>query len=384
MGHPNNCTRLCVVSGSVTNTPQRSRTNGDQNQGQQIFGRSDFYWLYEYTAKAYTHVSGQNSPASRFSMRIGLIPTISDWNVTFALNRDLTPGGVSTQVADADYYNIGFWFSFVPTYSAIDFQGAINSDADMVLANAVSAPSPFSRVYGNAVNNVHVDVFNEGFAWETLFSEQFGMNGNSPGCPAPVSNYPPVPYFQAPDQMCGYDQASFEAYGTFSGINLTYSWVIRIMTGPNADQVVSTGSGPTYNLAANNYPPGMYEVTCTCWYPNHPGATSSYAYTISINQNCGGGGRLAAEPGLEPDVLMAPYPNPSTGLVRIDLALEPGETGQLFLRSSSGNSLAERSVVGNGQVERYNFDLGNAPGTLYLLELNTNRRRLTRKVLMTR
>lgn len=132
-------------------------------------------------------------------------------NAWFTSNRSLdrlSGGGIGFDAELPNNWflngNLASRFSFVPTYSSIDFRGPLNNDADhtiqinniigsnfQVLA-AQQNLTPFQAIYGNfGINTQHSSSVNLRQAWNDLALQEFGLNENTflSTCTIPV---PPI------------------------------------------------------------------------------------------------------------------------------------------------------------------------------------------------
>jgi hypothetical protein len=183
---------IALINGALNGTPQRrfnAQSNGngtyseiDQgqlNDGDRIFDYS--IWSY-LDAVAWTHrrnvqdsyVAFGNEPLAIFK------PAVRFYH-TSPINYDIHPGGRIVSTTGSVYTN----FSFVPTFSSIDYRGPLNNDNDYYFStgNFINGNfqvtnntlTPFAAIYGNNVNNFHALPASEQTAFNDFGRIELGM-----------------------------------------------------------------------------------------------------------------------------------------------------------------------------------------------------------------
>ena len=175
LGYPsqNGIKNIAIVNGALNGTPQRRfnaqfNSNGtyseiDQgplNDGDRIF---DFSIWAILDMVAWTHRTNvQDSYIAFGNEPLAIFEPAVRFYLTSSINRDLHPGGRIVSTEGSVYTS----FSFVPTFSSIDYRGALNNNNDYYLniRNFVNGGNnqvtnatltPFAAIYGNDVNNFH-------------------------------------------------------------------------------------------------------------------------------------------------------------------------------------------------------------------------------------
>ena len=190
---------VALINGALNGTPQRryiAQDNGngtyteiDQgllNQGDPIF---DFSVFLVSRDRVWTHTINNSSLVYQRT-RLGNQEVIFANNLP--LNYDRQPGGRIVANTGSVYTS----FSFVPTFSAIDYRGTLNNDNDYYfnIRNFINggnnqvtnaALTPFAAIYGNDENNFHAIPSTEREAFNTFGRIELGMiNNGCIGCTA--------------------------------------------------------------------------------------------------------------------------------------------------------------------------------------------------------
>lgn len=177
-GYPSQCKNIAMVSGSLSGDRQR---NGYGEYLQPDEHLIKFIattvvvnlWIDVWSSKI--NESNKVFDGNQIGVGTGL-PSIKKREVTQTVNYDRTPGGyINFEVPSM----AGTWktqFSFVPVFSAIDYRGSLNTDADHTfsvypLINGTNqvlnkAYTPFDAIYGAGYNSYHVSP--QAGLWETL------------------------------------------------------------------------------------------------------------------------------------------------------------------------------------------------------------------------
>ena len=295
LGYPQNVQRrVAIVNGSLINTPQTGINGQAQFPGSLIYKKST--WGI-FSAEAHSVVPSVNTEAAwLYMLTFLIIPSWASESYNLNIVPDLSPGGWSDEIAieDADAGR-NYRFSFAPTYSTIDFQGPISNTPDIFLTDARNAPTPFQRIYGDNINNRHVRVFEERFAWFDLFQTEFGI-GETPipttTLCTPSSPTPPLPLISsnAGFNICASNnQVCFNAdLGEYPGMNLTYFWYavplwssctypLRPFTNFNSSQ---------WCVNSSMFSRGIYQIYCRISYTNRPNDFTLTSQIYSFNNGC--------------------------------------------------------------------------------------------------
>ncbi len=206
MGYPQNCRNVAITHGDSDGEGQIKFNGQFYNFGDHIFRANGTVGNWTWNLEANTNVPGVNTKLSELVF-VTLpyspplynpipIPTIKVRNFNMGINHDIIPGG--NFGADLSFYSWleSSYFSFIPTFSAIDFQGNVNiqNNLNINIPNSLNQ-TPFDAVYSRNFNSMHVIRMDlTTFSWETLFLDELGINTNNWGCntnPIP----PPTPYF---------------------------------------------------------------------------------------------------------------------------------------------------------------------------------------------
>lgn len=155
------------------------------------------------------------------------------------------------------------------------------------------------------------------------------------------------------------------------------------MFGPQADQVIATGYNSSYSMSGANYATGEYEVRCKCYYSGHEADAGTSVRYVYVDRTCSSSGSRKAAPKASIENLNTePYPNPTSGIVRINFPLKEQESGKIHVKSSTGKTVYERSLV-RSEMEQ-EIDLTSLPTGIYLIIVETNLRNVSKKVVLTR
>ncbi len=371
LGYPSQSRNVALVCGSLTGVGQQNTNFNAESQGQDMLSLGGSY----AGAIATTPVTNQSTRVSHLQFS----PlNFSNFSCTVPINPDVVPGGFDRSIADQVDQNIGFLYSFIPTYSSIDSPAAINSDFDMYQITANSS-TPFAHIYGNGVNTEHVNVFDKGIQWEQLFAAEFGIGAN-PACQAPISSNPPIPSFSGPSMLCnnsGYYYAD-DAAGGIQSMPLEYNWTLEQLANGQGT-VVKTATGQAFGITASDYSPGYYRVTLRLNYQGYSQSYSNFSI-VSINVNCSYGGRVAAQEASQ-ERQISVFPNPSSGRLTVNLPSLENEPATITLVNSQGTAIYQQRVTNQ---EQHTVDVANQPPGLYLLRVGAGSQQWTQKVIINR
>jgi PA14 domain/Secretion system C-terminal sorting domain/Putative serine esterase (DUF676) len=209
-GYPAQCKNIAFLNGALSGRQNTNFAGGDINPGDKIF---DLEWnsnggiaiCYAFL-DCWTNRINQDTKVYDGDLW-GLIPILCPFsfrsrNKTLPYNLDRTAGGViGIGTQNTNGFVTPARFSFVPTFSAIDYKGALNNDADyhinigswLDVSHQVNPNSqnltPFKAIYGDNFNDDHSYIRNEGNTIRDLAIHEFGIplanfNNGCIGCTA--------------------------------------------------------------------------------------------------------------------------------------------------------------------------------------------------------
>jgi hypothetical protein len=289
-GYPQNCRNIAVTHGSMD---AGDRELFDRyNYGDRILRGWAPFLLQNANIDVHTNQLSQNTNVLRFaswgilSKAIGISRFYNS-----ALNDDFLPGGQTNMAVPNKLFNAtdSLDFCFVPTFSAIDYQGPRNTQAERELLNLnivnaaiFNRQTPFAAIYGRVNNTPHVTAGN--IDWEIIgFAE--GLLTGIAACP--VLPTPPVP--------------------TITTFNICHSFSEKRTTEDNTPNITVSLTTPSNGLYVHNWtvlPSNLYftttgdqitfpaeradhyEVTCVRTYPNRRDVSSTFTTTINVS-DCG-------------------------------------------------------------------------------------------------
>ncbi|WP_028524437.1 PA14 domain-containing protein [Runella limosa] len=204
-GYPAQCRNVALLNGSLSGVRQNNATGGGLNPGDRILDVDFWGILCNAFLSAWTNNLNQNTMVYE-GAGIGICNGASYGNlhVNLPFNFDRLPGGfINPNFDNFSWPLMGYVeprFSFVPTFSSIDYRGTLNSDNDYTFAisnniinanNQVIRPdlTPFAAIYGNNDNNTDHS-FSQPItsAWNTLAQREFGLSQFTiqSGCTLPI------------------------------------------------------------------------------------------------------------------------------------------------------------------------------------------------------
>jgi hypothetical protein len=340
MGYPSTCRNLAVICGSISNARQRYgvwREGPDEQPGDHIVRM--YTWFYGYHAKTINR-----DPDGEDPNRPTDISRLYGWGDHWRYhssnrNYDINAGGVEPAIRDQD--GIRFNASFVPTYSAMDWQGDLNAGFQAVSPNQ----SPFHAVYGNNDNNDHISVNQTWDAWQGIFQNEIVFGQLFTGaCNNATTVLPPSVNIRTEGPWCSPTLFEAEPY-SIQGIDIQYEWSVREITNEGLGPVVATGSG-SYFSSPSWLPAGMYFVTCSAFYPARPDVRGNTTTVVGIN-NCNGGGRVGQIEPL-PEEQMTVAPNPTDGPLIVTLPIGQTVMAQLTISDVQGRNVLQKQLFGPG------------------------------------
>lgn len=192
----------------------------------------------------------------------------------------------------------------------------------------------------------------------------------------------------------GVEYAGFDAGGSYAGTSASYNASTRTIT--------LTFSNP---ITPNNYAVARYflQINGAGRYMNRVYLTSSDRCDANAGNNMGQidfwtpgnnnnptityfpnpneGGRLATVTEESENVLKV-SPNPTNGRMVVRFQLSSGQAAQLITTTASGVEINRRAVVGTGQDQEEVISLEREAPGIYLINLQTDGKRLTGKVIL--
>jgi hypothetical protein len=190
---------------NLLRNPTREDDIGPLNQEDEILSISYWYGIY---ARARTHPIGLSSNYLVSSGAILGSPPRQFAVFNETLNRDRFPGGRISKNGNDGLYTS---FSFVPTFSSIDYRGNLNNNGDHYFnirnfingaTNQVTnqALTPFNAIYGDDINDQHAEPGNERDAFDRFARTELGLTNLTvcQGCTAGSGGLAGT-YFDNPD-----------------------------------------------------------------------------------------------------------------------------------------------------------------------------------------
>ena len=206
-GYPSQCKNIAFVNGSLNggNFNRKFESNDVIVPGDKIWDSNfELGFCFNYI-DCWSNVPNQNTevykedkfpfPGNLLALALCGIK-ISSRSINLPYNLDRLSGGFNG--VEDDYFfqstSTAPRFSFVPTYSAVDYKGALNNDADYSInindwldgnrqvRTDRQNLTPFKAIYGNDFNDQHSFIRNEFVAIQDLARNEFGINTNLGGC----------------------------------------------------------------------------------------------------------------------------------------------------------------------------------------------------------
>ena len=288
-GYPQQCRNVAITNGSSDGSDRALFTN--YGYGSNIITSTTPYLLQNTYIEAYTNKINENSLNLRFVATGILFNGLAIVNYNSPFNDDFLPGGRSAFVIPqrlAPFQNISaifpripikeFSFCFVPTFSAIDFQGDRSNQINRESLNVLTTnQSPFARIYGSfrtEVNTIHVNLAN----WFQIAQNE-GLLRDPINCPGPPQPVTPFVVGNQPLQPCiaNNQSVTFTAVNTGDIGQFSHDWTLS--------PAAIYGSGSTFTFNTGQLTPGVqYTLVCRRRFTNQnfSTATSSYSIVFSI------------------------------------------------------------------------------------------------------
>lgn len=221
LGYPQQCRNVAVVNGDRQNVSPNSRqltaTNTRLSPGDKIFNENYYYVVANLLIDVYTNKINQENGKIMALATFGTLtfPSYQESYLRANRNKDLTPGGHDRSLALEEYrkrgnYNYGFYFSFVPLFSSVDYSGSLASDQDQYIdatanpggvqltpAIVTNGLTPFAQIYGDNFNSEHPVA---GIStWNNVARYEFNIDPVTTAC-----GPPPTPFFGGTEQLCNF------------------------------------------------------------------------------------------------------------------------------------------------------------------------------------
>lgn len=198
-----------------------------------------------------------------------------------------------------------FAFCFIPTFSAIDYKGQLNTQAqrellDVNAVNAVVGPgrqTPFAAIYGTNEDTKHIAA--TALQWIPIGQSENLLAG---GTSCPALPLPPQPIISVYNVCYPFSQSRATegntanisvSLATPSGGQYIHNWLIL----PTQQAFTTTGDQITFQAEH----PGQYQVICTRTYPNRRDLESKHEVTFTV-KTCGQPLDLPENPQVPPQV----------------------------------------------------------------------------------
>lgn len=305
-GYPQNCRNIAITHGSMN---AQDRDLFDQyNYGDRILRSFTPFGLQNSNIDIHTNSLNQNTNVLRFatwgifSKKLGV-----SLNYNSPFNDDFLPGGISPKAVPNKLFfdTKSFAFCFIPTFSAIDYKGPLNTQAqrellDVNAVNAVVGPgrqTPFANIYGSNDDTDHIRA--SLIEW-TIIGQAENLLAGGTTCPAlPL---PPQPIISVYNICYPFSQSRATegntanisvSLATPSGGQYIHNWLIL----PTQQAFTTTGDQITFQAEQ----PGQYQVICTRTYPNRRDLESKHEVTFTVT-NCGDPLDLPENPQVPPQV----------------------------------------------------------------------------------
>ncbi|WP_291044897.1 T9SS type A sorting domain-containing protein [Dyadobacter sp. 50-39] len=305
-GYPQNCRNIAITHGSM-NAQDRDLFD-NYNYGDRILRSWTPFGLQNSNIDVHTNSLNQLTNVLRFatwgifSKRLGV-----SLNYNSPFNDDFLPGGLTPRVVPNKLFSKtkDFAFCFIPTFSAIDYKGPLNTQMqrellDLHAVNAVTGPgrqTPFANIYGTDDDTEHIRA--ETVAWE-IIGQSENLLSFIPACPAlPL---PPQPVISVYNACYPFNQSRATegntanipvSLATPSGGQYIHNWLIL----PTQQAFTTTGDQMTFQAEH----PGQYQVICTRTYPNRRDLESMHEVTFTVT-NCGDPLDVPENPQVPPQV----------------------------------------------------------------------------------
>ncbi|SEI38767.1 Por secretion system C-terminal sorting domain-containing protein [Dyadobacter sp. SG02] len=305
-GYPQNCRNIAITHGSMN--AQHRELFGLYNYGDRILRSWTPFGLQNSNIDVHTNALNQISNVLRFatwgifSKRLGV-----SLNYNSPFNDDFLPGGLTPRVVPNKLFSKtkDFTFCFIPTFSAIDYQGPLNTQVqrellDLHAVNAVTGPgrqTPFANIYGTDNDTEHIRA---GFIpWTTIGQSENLLAG---GTTCPLLPHPPQPIISVYNVCYPFKQSRVTegntanisvSLATPSGGQYIHNWLVL----PTQQAFTTTGDQITFQAEH----PGQYQVICTRTYPNRRDLESTHEVTFTVT-NCGDPLDLPQNPQVPPQI----------------------------------------------------------------------------------
>jgi hypothetical protein len=305
-GYPQNCRNIAITHGSM-NAQDRDLFD-DYNYGDRILRSWTPFGLQNSNIDVHTNSLNQISNVLRFatwgifSKRLGV-----SLNYNSPFNDDFLPGGITPKAVPNKLFSKtkDFAFCFIPTFSAIDYKGPLNTQVqrellDVNAVNAVVGPgrqTPFAAIYGTNEDTKHIAA--TALLWIPIGQSENLLAG---GTTCPALPLPPQPIISAYNVCYPFNQSRATegntanisvSLATPSGGQYIHNWLIL----PTQQAFTTTGDQITFQAEH----PGQYQVICTRTYPNRRDLESKHEVTFTVT-TCGDPLDVPENPQVPPQV----------------------------------------------------------------------------------
>lgn len=305
-GYPQNCRNIAITHGSM-NAQDRDLFD-EYNYGDRILRSFTPFGLQNSNIDIHTNSLSQNTNVLRFatwgifSKKLGV-----SLNYNSPFNDDFLPGGITPRTVPNKLFfdTKSFDFCFIPTFSAIDYKGPLNTQAqrellDVNAVNAVVGPgrqTPFANIYGSNDDTDHIDA--TVILWTTIGQAENLLAG---GTTCPALPLPPQPIISVYNVCYPFSQSRATegntanisvSLATPSGGQYIHNWLVL----PTHQVFTTTGDQITFQAER----PGQYQVICTRTYPNRRDLESKHEVTFTVT-NCGDPLDVPENPQVPPQV----------------------------------------------------------------------------------
>lgn len=305
-GYPQNCRNIAITHGSM-NAQDRDLFD-DYNYGDRILRSWTPFGLQNSNIDVHTNSLNQISNVLRFatwgifSKRLGV-----SLNYNSPFNDDFLPGGITPRAVPNKLFSESkdFTFCFIPTFSAIDYKGPLNTQVqrellDVNAVNAVIGPArqtPFANIYGSNDDTDHIDA--TVILWTNIGQSENLLAG---GTTCPALPLPPQPIISVYNVCYPFNQSRATegntanisvSLATPSGGQYIHNWLIL----PTQQAFTTTGDQITFQAER----PGQYQVICTRTYPNRRDLESKHEVTFTVT-NCGDPLDIPQNPQIPPQI----------------------------------------------------------------------------------
>jgi len=415
---------IAIVNGAL-NGSTAGNGNLDYAPGSRIL---EYEWLSQITSgriRVRTNPISGTGRVSSIWIFTGPVPTtIRERSLTFnQFNYDIAAGGYQDNQGASDvsvpalvqilfrfYFNASGNdnFSFVPLFSGLASTAPLNNQNDLNRSEAQLSSNnwtPFDEVYGDSNDNSrHLSTSFIRNDWEDLLEDELGLQlqtfcGVGTGNGTPSTPRINTDYWYSCQNSGATRTIRVDNNPAISNL-YRHTWTV---TGPQS--FGGTGSTLTMNSTMT---PGVYRITCRRSLRNDQGLngtatrTTSRLFTLfsESDSRCGGSGGfggprpgggipLTAEIGqdTEPVEDLIIWPNPVSDTFQMGYHVpEDGKvsvTLSSMFNAAQSMTLIESTTKAKGNYYE-EFDTGSLTNGVYILTIEINGKRVTRKLIVQR